>query len=85
MAYGCVATRWNETTIHPGLQALRLLAFKPASKLKFAGVQAGARHAAQAAGFHPGLQALSLLAFKPARGMPCSPITAHSATSNCGF
>jgi|GEM_PF-2017187 len=44
--------------------------FASACKLKLASVQAGARHAAQAAGFQSGLQASGLQAFKPARGMP---------------
>jgi len=35
----------------------KLSAFNPACKLKLPGVQAGARHAAQAAGFRSGLQA----------------------------
>jgi len=35
----------------------KLPAFNPACKHKLAGVQAGARHAAQAAGFQSGLQA----------------------------
>jgi len=43
-AHGCVATRWNRTTIHPGLQA------------QLAVVQTGAPHAAQARQLSPSLR-----------------------------
>jgi len=55
-AHGGVATRWNRTSILPGLQA------------QLAGDQAGAPHAAQACPV-PACKH-SLQAFKPARGMP---------------